>query len=46
MELGQVDQRNRVPAGSLDRSWAPVVLPIVEGAAAGIADLLSKTKES
>ena len=45
-ELGQVDQRNRVPAGSLDRSWAPVVLPIVEGAAAGIADLLSKTKES
>ncbi len=45
-ELGRVDQRNRVPAGSLDRSWAPVVLPIVEGAAAGIADLLSKTKES
>lgn len=45
-ELGRVDQRNRVPAGSLDRTWSPVVLPIAEGAAAGIADLLAKTKES
>ncbi|MDJ0942704.1 MAG: hypothetical protein QNJ30_04540 [Kiloniellales bacterium] len=45
-ELGRVDQRNQVPAGSLDRSWAGVVLPIAEGAAAGIADLLAKAKKS
>ena len=45
-ELGRVDQRNQVPAGSLDRSWANVALPIAEGAAAGIADLLAKSKES
>ena len=45
-ELGRVDQRNRVEAGSLDRSWAPVVLPIAENAAAGIAALLNKTRKS
>ena len=44
-ELGRVDQRNRVPAGSLDRSWAEVALPIAEGAAAGIADLLAQALE-
>ena len=44
-ELGRVDQRNRVPAGSLDRSWADVALPIAEGAAAGIANLLARTRQ-
>ena len=45
-ELGRVDQRNRVPAGSLDRSWTDVALPIAEGAAAGIANLLARTRKS
>lgn len=45
-ELGRVNQRNRVPAGSLDRSWDGVALPIAEGAASGIADLLAQSGRS
>ena len=41
-ELGQVDQRNQVPAGSLDGPWGPLAGTVAQGAAAGILDLLKK----
>ncbi len=41
-ELGQVDQRNQVPAGSLDGPWGATAVEIARGAAQGIIDLLSR----
>lgn len=41
-ELGKVDQRNLVPAGSLDGAWGPMAGAVAEGAAAGIIDLLNR----
>lgn len=45
-ELGRVNQRNSVPAGSLDDTWNDLAKPIAEGAAIGIADVLKKTGRS
>ena len=41
-ELGQVDQLNQVPAGSLDGAWGPLAGAVAQGAAAGILDLLRR----
>ena len=41
-ELGQVTQRNRVPAGSLDGAWGPVAREIARDAAHGVIDLLAR----
>jgi hypothetical protein len=41
-QLGQIEQRNRVPAGSLDGPWGPAAQGIAEGAAAGIRDLVAQ----
>lgn len=45
-ELGRINQRNSVPAGSLDDTWNDLAKPIAEGAAIGIADVLKKTGRS
>ncbi len=45
-ELGRINQRNSVPAGSLDTTWNDLAKPIAEGAAIGIADVLKKTGRS
>jgi hypothetical protein len=41
-ELGQVAQRNRIPAGSLDGPWGPIAGEIARGAADGVVDLLKR----
>jgi hypothetical protein len=41
-QLGQIEQRNRVPAGSLDGPWGPAAQGIAQGAAAGIRDLVAQ----
>ncbi len=41
-ELGEIAQRNRVPAGSLDGPWGPVARAIARGAAEGVIDLLDR----
>jgi hypothetical protein len=41
-ELGQVEQRNQVPAGRLDGPWGPIAGAVAEGAASGIVDLLNR----
>lgn len=41
-ELGQVTQRNSVPAGSLDGAWGPVAREIARDAARGVIDLLAR----
>lgn len=41
-DLGQIDQQNRVPAGSLDGPWGATAQAIASGAAEGIADLLGR----
>jgi hypothetical protein len=41
-QLGQIEQRNRVPAGSLDGPWGPAAQGIAEGAAEGIRDLVAQ----
>lgn len=41
-ELGEVAQRSRVPAGSLDGRWGPVAQDVARGAAAGVIDLLNR----
>jgi hypothetical protein len=41
-ELGQVDQQNSIPAGSLDGPWGPVAREIAKAAAAGLIDLLDQ----
>lgn len=40
--LGDVKQANAVPAGSLDSSWGDAATAVVEAAASGIFDLVSK----
>lgn len=42
-ELGRVDQRNQVPAGSLDGPWGPLAATVAQGAAEGVIDLLNRT---
>jgi len=39
LEIGRVDQENRIPAGQLDGRWGAVAVAIADGAAQGIADL-------
>ena len=41
-QLGQIEQRNRVPAGSLDGPWGPAAQGIAQGAADGIRDLVAQ----
>ncbi|MDH3473444.1 MAG: hypothetical protein OEM59_07105 [Rhodospirillales bacterium] len=41
-ELGRIDQRSQVPAGSLDGPWGATAGGIAAGAAAGILDLLDR----
>ena len=40
--LGEIDQANRVPAGSLDGSWGPAAEGAAQGAADGLFDLLER----
>lgn len=44
-ELGRVEQRNRVPAGSLDGPWGHVARDIARAAAQGVIDLLERRAE-
>ena len=39
-ELGEIAQRNMVPAGSLDGPWGPVAAEVARAAATGLVDLL------
>lgn len=41
-ELGEIAQRSRVPAGSLNGPWGPVAQEVARGAAAGMIDLLQR----
>jgi len=41
-DLGQIDQQNRLPAGSLEGRWGATAQAIAEGAAEGIIDLLRR----
>jgi len=43
-DLGQIDQRNQVPAGSLDGPWGNTAFDIARGAAEGIVELLSRLR--
>lgn len=43
-DLGQIDQRNQVPAGSLDGAWGNTAFDIARGAAEGIVELLSRLR--
>lgn len=43
-EIGTVDQKNRVPAGSLDGSWGAVAAPIADAAVGGIVALLKQSE--
>ena len=43
-ELGQVNQQNAVPAGSLDGSWGDLAYAIAGAAAPGIAELIERAK--
>ncbi|MBL6598155.1 MAG: hypothetical protein ISP41_04630 [Alphaproteobacteria bacterium] len=39
VEIGRIDQENRIPQGQLDGRWGAVAVAIADGAAQGIADL-------
>lgn len=41
-ELGEIAQRSRVPAGSLDGPWGPTAREVARGAAEGMIDLLRR----
>ena len=41
-ELGQIDQRSQIPAGSLDGPWGNTAFDIARGAAEGIVELLNR----
>lgn len=41
-ELGQVEQSNRVPAGSLDGPWGAVADAVARAAAEGVVELLNR----
>ena len=43
-DLGQIDQQNRIPAGSLDGPWGSTARAIAGGAAEGIAALLERLR--
>lgn len=43
-DLGQIDQRNQVPAGSLDGPWGTTAFDIARGAAEGIVALLGRLR--
>lgn len=43
-EVGQVDQQNAVPAGSLDGAWGDVAYYVANAAAPGIAALIERAK--
>jgi hypothetical protein len=42
LELGRIDQQNRIPAGSLDGPWGPAARGIAQGAAQGIRALVEQ----
>jgi hypothetical protein len=42
LELGRVDQQNRIPAGSLDGPWGAAARGIAQGAVQGIRDLVER----
>lgn len=42
LELGRIDQQNRIPAGSLDGPWGPAALGIAQGAVRGIRALIER----
>lgn len=42
-KLGEIAQRNRVPAGALDGAWGGTARAVARGAAAGVIDLLGRT---
>jgi hypothetical protein len=41
-KLGDVNQANKVPAGSLDAGWGDIAGAAVEAAASGIFELINK----
>lgn len=43
-EIGHIDQRNAVPAGSLDGAWGDVAFAVAGAAAPGVAALIEKAK--
>jgi hypothetical protein len=43
-ELGQVNQQNAVPAGSLDGQWGDIAYAVAGAAAPGIAELIERAK--
>jgi hypothetical protein len=44
-EVGEVNQQNKVPAGSLDGAWGDVAYAVADAAAPGIAQLIEKAEE-
>lgn len=44
-EIGEVNQENRIPAGSLDRGWGDTALLAAEEAADGIAAIVERLRE-
>ncbi|MDH3790111.1 MAG: hypothetical protein OEU09_00295 [Rhodospirillales bacterium] len=42
LELGRIDQQNRIPAGSLDGPWGPAAHGIAQGAVQGIRALVER----
>ena len=46
VELGQITQQNRVPAGSLDGSWGATAAGIAEGATLGIIEILERRAQA
>jgi hypothetical protein len=43
-EIGQVNQENAVPAGSLDGPWGDIAFAVASAAAPGVAALIQKVK--
>jgi len=43
-ELGQVNQQNAVPAGSLDGAWGELAYDVAGAAAPGIARLIEQAR--
>jgi hypothetical protein len=43
-EIGEINQENAVPAGSLDGSWGDIAFAVANAAAPGVAQLLQQAK--
>lgn len=46
VELANIGQRNRVPAGSLDGAWGELAFAVASGGVEGIAEILAKAGET